>query len=88
MTQELSSMTAALPTGAPNKLLFTFDEVSKILSISPGMLRKQARLRQLNVTRIGRCARISQAELLRLCKTDETQRLHSDSVRGEGTEKQ
>jgi excisionase family DNA binding protein len=51
-----------------NKMLLTFDEASNALSISRGMLTKQARLGRIKVTRIGRCARISQAEVLRLCE--------------------
>jgi excisionase family DNA binding protein len=61
------SMEAAVQNGLPNKLLVTIDEASHVLSISPGMLRKQVRLGHIRVTHIGRCVRISQEEVLRLC---------------------
>jgi excisionase family DNA binding protein len=50
-----------------NKALFTFDDASQVLSISPGMLRKLARTGRLTVTHIGRSPRISHDEVLRLC---------------------
>jgi hypothetical protein len=59
---------AAVQQALPNKLLLTLGEASKALSISPGMLRKQARLGRIKVTHIGRCARISQEEVVRLSK--------------------
>jgi excisionase family DNA binding protein len=61
------STAAAVTNGLSNKLLFTIPEASHVLSISPGMLRKQVRLGRIKVTHIGRCARISQDEVLRLC---------------------
>ncbi len=50
----------------PNKLLVTFDEASVALSISRAMLNKLVRTGRLKVTRIGRCVRLSQEELMRL----------------------
>lgn len=66
MTQYLDSnlMTS---DALSRKLLLTFDQASDALSISPAMLRKLARTGRLKVTRIGRCTRISQEEILRLC---------------------
>ena len=50
----------------PNKLLLTFSEASNVLSVSPTMLRKLVRKGSLKVTHIGRCARLSYEEVLRL----------------------
>ena len=58
---------AAVQNGLPNKLLFTFDEVSAALSISRGMARKLAKTGRLEVVHIGRAVRIPRQELLRLC---------------------
>ena len=68
MSQDINNITAAVQNGLPSKLLLTFDEASNALCISRGMLTKQARLGRIKVVRIGRCARISQAEVLRLCE--------------------
>jgi excisionase family DNA binding protein len=61
------SIRGAAQNGLPNKLLFTIDEASHMLSLSPGMIRKLGRAGSLKITHIGRCARISQEEVLRLC---------------------
>ena len=53
--------------GSQNTLLLTFQEAGKTLRVSPGMVRKLVRAGRLKVTHIGRCARISQEEVLRLC---------------------
>jgi len=65
MNIEANSFKAAPQEGLP--VLHTFDQASRALSISPGLLRKLARAKKLKVTHIGRCARISQEEVLRLC---------------------
>lgn len=68
MANEISRINGGNGTLAmPNKLLLTFDEASRTLNVSRGLLRKLARLGRIRVTRIGRCARISREEILRLC---------------------
>ncbi len=67
MSQELTNITAAVAHGLPNRMLLTFHEASQVLNISQGMLRKLGRLGRIKVTHIGRCARISKDEVLRLC---------------------
>jgi excisionase family DNA binding protein len=64
---DTNNVTATLQNGLPNKLLFTFDEVSAALSISRGMAHKLARTGRLEVVHIGRSVRIPRQELLRLC---------------------
>ena len=70
MNHELNSTTAPVQNGLPNKLLLTIGEVSEALSISRAMVRKLARTGQMKITHIGRCARISQEEVLRLCSSE------------------
>ena len=65
MTNE--SIKGAVQNALPSKLLLTIDEASHVLNISPGMIRKLGRAGSLKITHIGRCARISQEEVLRLC---------------------
>jgi excisionase family DNA binding protein len=67
MVNACNSNASPVQNGLSNKLLLTFDEASNILSISSSLLRKMARTNVLKVTRIGRCTRISQEEILRLC---------------------
>jgi excisionase family DNA binding protein len=67
MNRNLDSTSGTVVNGWPPKLLLTFDEASNALSISRGMLRKLARAGCIKVTRIGRCTRVPQDEVLRLC---------------------
>jgi len=50
-----------------DKLLYTLKEVSHAAQISPSMVRKLARLGQLEVVHIGRSVRVPRHGLLRLC---------------------
>ena len=62
-----NQVTATLQNGVAHKLLYTVEEASYALSLSPGMIRKLARTGRLKMTRIGRSVRLSQATLLDLC---------------------
>jgi excisionase family DNA binding protein len=49
-----------------SKLLLTYREAGEALSLSTGMIQKLVRTGRIEVVRIGRSVRISQAEVLRL----------------------
>ena len=66
MFEDLNSAQGPVLNNRPQKLLLTYDDASKALSVSPGTLRKLAKSGRLKVTHINRCVRISHEEILRL----------------------
>ena len=54
-----------------DKLLFTFAEAGEIANVSPSLLRKLVRNKQLEVVKISRTVRVPRHELLRLCGVTE-----------------
>lgn len=66
MDQILRDNNGPVFNNRPQKLLLTYLEAGDALSISPGMVSKLVRTGRLKVTKIGRCARIEYAQILRL----------------------
>lgn len=51
---------------AVERVAFTYKETAQAVGISAAMVRKLVALGQIRVTKIGRAARISRSEMLRL----------------------
>lgn len=79
MFEGLNNTQGPILNNRPNKLLLTLDEASEALSVSRAMISKLVRTGRLRATRIGRCVRISQAEVLRLCIGDQAEGVDSNA---------